>query len=572
MVLFHAPFFVFSACCFFLFTVKNSSARKWKIAALVAALIVSLPLLTIFTVSFFSGEDGTFYHLFHTVLPGYFFVTVKLACGVGCGVVLLGASTAWLVTAYDFPGRAVFNQLLIMPMAMPAYLIAIVYIELLDFAGPLQSALRAVFGWKSVNDYWFPQITSLGGAVFLLSLVLYPYVFLMARTAFGEQAGRLLEVGKTLNLGAWQSFFRLVLPLARPAIVGGLLLAVMEAVGDFGLVQLFSVNTLTVGIYNIWFGASNLPDAARLASALLLVMLLLIVLESLSRRHKRYIQPMGEALQRKRLGRGIGLLVSCWCFFPLFLGFLLPFCLQIFWFIDGFAEIRTETFYADATNSLMLGGITAIVALCFALLLAYGRRLSPTTFLHGAIRLATIGYALPGPVVALGVLLPFAWLDRAVIRVGAFVDWEPGYIISGSLFILVFAYLVRFMVMAFNSVDGGLTRISPHCDEAAQMLKERPAGILRRLHLPLLRSSMLTAILMVMVEVMKELPATLMLQPFNFSTLATRTFSYASEEMYRQASLWSVAIVAAGIIPILIINARLLHSLNRGQKQKNYGK
>ncbi|PIE60504.1 MAG: iron ABC transporter permease [Desulfobulbus propionicus] len=543
---------------------KHSSSRIWIIAAFVAAFITSLPLLTVFLVSFFSGEEGTLSHLFNTVLFGYLLVTAKLACGVGCGTVLLGASTAWLVTAYDFPGRSVFNQLLIMPMAMPAYIIAIVYIELLDFAGPLQSALRWLFGWETASDYWFPQITSLGGAILLLSLVLYPYVFLMARTAFGEQAGRLLEVGKTLKLGPWHSFFRLVLPLARPAIIGGLLLAVMEAVGDFGLVQLFSVNTLTVGIYNIWFGASNLPDAARLASGLVLVMLLLIVLEALSRRHKRYIQPAGERLARKRLSRHIGLLASCWCLLPLFFGFLLPFFLQTFWFIDGFADIQSETFQKDAVHSLMLGGTTAIIALCIALLLAYGRRLSPTGFLNGIIRLATIGYALPGPVVALGVLLPLAWLDRFIIRAGqTLFNHDPGYMISGSIFILVFAYLVRFMVMAFNSVDNGLGRISPHCDEAARILKTRPAGILRRLHLPLLRSSMLTALLMVLVEVMKELPATLMLQPFNFSTLATRAFSYASEEMYRQASLWSVAIVAAGIVPIFMINARLLRSLDK---------
>ncbi len=536
--------------------------------AFLAAILASLPLLTICAISFWPGEEGTLARLWNTVLPGYLLTTVQLVFGVACGVLILGTTTAWLITACDFPGRRLFNHLLLMPMAMPAYLIAIVYIELLDFAGPVQSALRQFFGWNSTRDYWFPQITSLGGAIVLLSLVLYPYVFLMARTAFGEQAGRWLEVGQSLNLTPVRSFFRIVLPLARPAIVSGLLLAIMETVGDFGLVQLFSVNTFTVGIYNTWFGASNLVDAARLASGLLVVMVLLISLEYLTRQKKRYIQPAGVPLSRKRLGIIAGIGACFWCLLPLFLGFLLPFFLQLYWCWNGFDEIRTETFFADAANSLVLGGTTALGALVIALVLAYGRRLAPSTFLNGAIRIATIGYALPGPVVALGVLVPFAWWDRQIIAIAEkFWEYDPGYLLSGSIGILVFALLVRFMAMSFGNIEAGLGRISPRCDEAARMLNTGPGGILFRIHLPLLQSSMFTALLLVVVEVMKELPATLMLQPFNFSTLATRVFSYASEEMYRQASLWSVAIVAAGIVPIFIINTRLLHSLQPERRE-----
>ncbi len=532
--------------------------------------MVGLPVLTILTVALAPGESGTIARLWHTVLPGYLLTTAKLTGGVAFGVLLLGVTTAWLVTACDFPGRNWFNYLLMMPLAMPGYLIAIVYIELLDFAGPVQSCLRQIFGWQSSRDYWFPQITSLGGAIILLSLILYPYVFLMSRTAFAEQSGRWLEAGQSLNLSPVKSFFRLVLPLARPAIVSGLLLALMETVGDFGLVQLFSVNTFTVGIYNTWLGASNLPDAARLAAALLFLMFFLIWLEYLSRRHKRYIQPAGVPPPRKRLGRSAGLLACCWCLLPVMLGFLMPFGLQLAWCIDSFAEIQTQTFIEDAYHSLLLGGGTALAALLIALLLAYGKRLAPSLMLDGAIRLATTGYALPGPVVALGVLLPLAWLDRRIIAASEHLwDYSPGYLISGSIFILIFALLVRFMAMAFGNIDSGLSRISLHCDEAARMLKVSSGGILRRIHLPLLRSSMLTAVLLVVVEVMKELPATLMLQPFNFSTLATRTFSYASEEMYKQASLWSAAIVIAGILPILLINARLIRSLQHREEGRN---
>ncbi len=381
---------------------KTDYSRPWIVIAVLASVISALPL-----------------HLL---------TTTKLVCGVGCGVLILGTSTAWLVTAYDFPGRALFNQLLLMPMAMPAYLIAIVYIELLDFAGPVQSFLRQVFGWRSMTEYWFPQITSLGGAIFLLSLVLYPYVFLMARTAFGEQGRRLIEVGQTLNLSPWTSFYRLVLPLSRPAIVSGLLLAIMETVGDFGLVQLFSVNTFTVGIYNIWLGASNLPDAARLATGLLSLMMLLIFLEYLSRRNKRYGQTAGAPMPLKRLSTKTGILASLWCLFPLFFGFFLPFFLQIFWFIEGFADIQKQTFIS-----------AAVLGLAIAILLAYGKRLAPSRMLHGVIRFATIGYALPGPVVALGVLIPLAWLDRQLIALGKqFLGWDPGYLLSGSIYILVF--------------------------------------------------------------------------------------------------------------------------------------
>ncbi len=505
----------------------------WTFSSLTAAIIISLPLLTVFSLSFWPGESGTLPRLWNTVMPGYLQTTTQLVFGVAFGVLLLGTTTAWLITFCDFPGRQLFNHLLMMPMAMPGYLIAIVYIELLDFAGPIQSALRWVFGWNSAQDYWFPQITSLGGAIVLLSLVLYPYVFLMARTAFGEQASRWLEVGQSLNITPLRSFFSIVIPLARPAIISGLLLAIMETVGDFGLVQLFSVNTFTVGIYNTWFGASNLTDAARLASGLLALMLLLVSLENISRRKKRYVQPKAAPPPRKKLTGTAGATAYCWCLLPVFLGFLLPFCLQIFWCIGGIDKIRTETFIEDATNSLLLGVTTALAALVIAVILAYGRRLAPSKLLNSSIRIATIGYALPGPVLALGVLIPFAWFDRQYIFLSQnLFGYSPGYILSSSIFILIFALLVRFLAMAFGSLDTGLGQISPRCDDAARILRTGPTGT-----------------------------ATLMLQPFNFSTLATRTFSYASEEMYQQASLWSVAIVAAGIIPIFIINNKILRAL-----------
>lgn len=531
-------------------------SRLWTISALGAAFLTALPLLTIFVISFLPGEEGTIARLCRTVLPGYLLTTTKLACGVGCGVLLLGVSTAWLVTACDFPGRRVFNHLLIMPMTMPGYLIAFVYIELLDYAGPVQSALRALFGWRSAADYSFPRITSLGGAILLLSFILYPYVFLMARTAFSEQAGRWIEAGRSLNITPRRAFFRLVLPLARPAIISGMLLALMETIGDFGLVQLFAVNTFTVGIYNTWLGASNLPDAARLACGLVIIILLLISIERFSRRKKSYVQPAGAPPPRSPLSGWRGILAAGWCFFPPCAGFLIPLFLELLWCYEGFDQLRSATFVRDAGHSLLLGGITAAVALCCALLLAYGRRLAPTRLLDGAIRLATLGYALPGPVVALGLLIPLALVDRGGIFLGEKIGIDTGYLLSGSLFILVFAFLVRFLTMAYGNVEAGLARISPSCDEAARMLRCGSTTILRRIHLPLLRSSMFTAVLLVVVEVMKELPATLMLQPFNFSTLATRAFSYASEERYQQAALWSVAILLAGVIPVILINLR----------------
>jgi iron(III) transport system permease protein len=529
------------------------------------AAISSVPLLTVCVLAVFPDQSEGLRRLWSTVMPGYILVTLQLAAGVAVGALILGVTTAWLVTAFEFPGRRLLAWSLMMPMAMPGYLIAIVYIELLDFAGPVQTAIRRIFGWQYATDYYFPRINSLGGAILLLALVLYPYVYLLARTAFGRQSARLIEAGRVLNHSFSRCFFRLVLPMARPAVAVGLILVVMETVGDFGLVQLFAVNTLTVGIYITWFGAYNVPAAARLALGLLFMVLLLVVLERAARGRRRYseIKSDGRILPRQTLAGWRGWMAGGWCFFPVFGGFLLPLGLQLGWSISALADARLATFARDAAHSVLLAVLSAGAALLAGTVLAYGQRLAPTALVTAMVRIAASGYALPGPVIALGILLPFAGLDRALSGAAqALFQIEVRYLLSGSIFILVFAYTVRFMALAFGAVESGLARISPNLDAAARTLNQTVGTTLRRVHVPLMRGSMLTALLLVMVDVMKELPATLMLQPFNFSTLATRAFSYASEEMYRQACLWAVAIVGVGLVPVILLNRRLLLSLD----------
>jgi iron(III) transport system permease protein len=529
------------------------------------AAVSAAPLITVVVLAVFPDQGDTVGRLWATVMPGYIFTTLKLSAGVAAGTLILGVTTAWLVTAFEFPGRRLLSWSLIMPMAMPGYVIAIVYIELLDFAGPVQTAIRRMFGWQYATDYYFPRITSLGGAICLLSLVLYPYVYLLARTAFGRQSARLIEAGRVLNLSFNRCFFRLVLPMARPAIAVGLILVIMETVGDFGLVQLFAVNTLTVGIYVTWFGAYNVTAAARLALGLLILVVLLVVLEQGARGRRRYseIKGDGRALPRRQLKGWRAWMAGGWCFLPVFGGIGLPLGLQLGWLTSALADARLATFARDAAHSVLLAVLSAGSALLGGIVLAYGQRLAPVVLIKSMVRIAASGYALPGPVIALGVLLPLAALDRALMgAAGELFHIEISYLLSGSIFILIFAYTVRFMALAFGAVEAGLARISPNLDAAARTLNQTVTATLRRVHLPLMRGSMLTALLLVMVDVMKELPVTLMLQPFNFSTLATRTFSYASEEMYRQASLWAVAIVAVGLVPVMVLNRRLLLSLD----------
>jgi iron(III) transport system permease protein len=535
--------------------------RIFPLLGLLLAALVAIPILTVLR-SLLLPTEGVWVELVAFALPRYLTNTAWLLFGVGVGVLLVGVGAAWLVTMCRFPGSRVCEWALLLPLAMPAYVIAYTYTDLLQFAGPVQSALRGWFGWNR-NDYWFPEIRSLGGAIAMLILVLYPYAYLLARSAFLSQSVCALEASRTLGHGAWQGFFRVALPLARPAIVGGLALVMMEALADFGTVKYFEVDTFTTGIYLTWFNLGSPVGAAQLAAALLAIVLLLLGLERVSRGQRRFFEASRQhrplAPYRLRGVRAMGALAAC--ALPFTLGFSVPAGILLFLSIRGGDRAFGPWFVGLAFNSFALAALAGVVAVSAAAVIAYGMRLTPTLWMRATARLATIGYAVPGSVIAVGIMVPFGWFDNGVDAwARANLGWSTGLLLSGTIFALVFAYLVRFLAVSFNAVEAGLTRIRPSIDDAAATLGHAPASRLARIHVPMLRGSLLTATLLVFVDTVKELPATMIVRPFNFETLAVRVFRLASDERLAEASTASLAIVAVGIVPVIVLSMALARS------------
>ena len=525
------------------------------ISAALAALI-GLPVASVLANIFSGGTAAIWQHLASTVLPEYIGSTLWLCLGVGCGVVVVGVATAWLTAMHDFPGRRFFEWALVLPLAVPAYVLAYVYTDFLQFVGPLQSALREAFGWRRA-DYWFPDVRSLGGAILMFVFVLYPYVYLMARTAFIERASGMLEAARTLGLGPWRSFFRVSLPLARPAVAAGTALALMETLADYGTVAYFGVQTFTTGIYRAWFSLGDRIAAAQLAASLLGFVVLLLLVEQLSRGRARFHNTTGR--NRPQAGyalRGMPALFAVLvCAIPLLVGFLLPagllFRLAL---AEGDAQFG-RIFLVLAGNSFVLAGVTAMLAVALAVLLAYAARVSKGVVASALNRLVGLGYAVPGSVIAVGVLIPVTRLDNwLLVQWTAWFGSNPGLLLTGGIAALIYAYLVRFLAVALQSVNASLAKVTPSMDEAARSLGATPAGTLRRVHLPILRSSLFTAGLLVFVDVMKELPATLVMRPFNFDTLATQAYTLASDERLAEASSASLAIVAVGLLPLVMLS------------------
>jgi iron(III) transport system permease protein len=528
---------------------------------LVLALVVSIPVLTVLR-SLLLPADGLWLELLALTLPRYLANTFGLLAGVGVGVVLVGVSTAWLVTACRFPGSRVFEWALILPMAMPAYLLAYTYGDLLQYPGPVQTAIRSWFG-VGRGGYWFPEVRSLGGAIVVMAAVLYPYVYLLARAAFLEQSVNMLEASRSLGRGPWRSFFTAVLPLARPAIAAGLALVLMETLADFGTVKHFEVDTFTTGIYLSWFGMGSPIGAAKLAAGLLLFVLTVIGFERLSRGRRRYHQarPSHRPLTPFRLGGWRAALAVLACTLPIFVGFLVPGGRLLWLAVEAGDQRFGPTFVRLAGNSLLLAVGASLLAVVFAAMVAYGVRLVPSRLMRATAWLATLGYTVPGSVIAVGVLLPFGTFDNAVDAwMRANVGISTGLLLSGTIFALLFAYVVRFLALSFNSVEAGLGRITSGMDGAARTLGQGPFGVLRRVHLPLLRGSLLTGALLVFVDTLKELPATLIVRPFNFDTLAIRVYLLASDERLSEAATAALTIVGVGIVPVILLSVAIARS------------
>ena len=530
----------------------------WRWGPASIAALVALPVLVIFSFVLRPASE-VWRHLADTVLQDYIINSLLLMTGVSIGTLLIGVPCAWLTSMCRFPGRRLFEWALLLPMAMPAYIIAYTYTGMFDFAGPVQSQIRAWTGW-GYQDYWFPEIRSLEGAALMLSLVLYPYVYLLARAAFLEQSICVLEVSRTLGNGPWRTFFRVALPLARPAVIAGLSLALMETLADYGTVQYFGVNTFTTGIFRTWFGLDDSAAAAQLSAMLLGFVFLLVIVERWSRRHMRFHHTSRRQARPPRfvLEGWRGPTATAICSGALFFGFLLPAGQLAYWAYLTHGDMLDAGFLTLAWHSLLLAASAALLALLLALLVGYGKRLNANLATLAAARIAGMGYAVPGTVIAVGVMLPFAWFDNTVDSwMRAQFDVSTGLLLSGTLVALLFAYLVRFLAVSLQTVEAGLGKISHSVDDAGRSLGYRPLHVLGRIHLPMMRASLFTALLLVFVDVLKELPATLILRPFNFNTLAVRAYELASDERLMDSSSAALSIVLAGILPVLLISRNI---------------
>ncbi len=519
------------------------------------ALLMALPLLVVLSF-FFQPFNTNWQHLLQTVLPDYVINSLILLAGVSIGTLSIGITCAWLTSMCEFKGRSFLSWALLLPLALPAYISAYTYTGILDFAGPVQTGIRDIFELK-YGEYWFPEVRSIGGAICLLSLVLYPYVYMLTRSAFIAQSICVLEVGRTLGNNSLQSFYKIALPLARPAIIAGLSLALMETLADYGTVQYFGVATFTTGIFRTWFGMGDSTTAAQLSIVLLLFVFSLILLERWSRKKARFHHTSNKysRIKRYQLHGVKSALATIACVLPLLFGFILPASQLINWTFSISEETIDMAFLKLAGNSLFLALIAALIAVGLAIVLSYVKRLRPTKINNSSVRISALGYAIPGTIIAVGVMLPFSWVDNTL---DAFMrehfNLSTGLILSGSLFALIFAYTVRFLSVSIQTVESGLEKIKPSMDDSARSLGLGALSTLSKIHLPIMRGTIMVALLLVFVDVLKELPATLILRPFNFNTLAVRTYEMAADERLADVGLPALTIVLVGIIPVILLS------------------
>jgi iron(III) transport system permease protein len=528
------------------------------------ALLLALPVVVVL-LNVLLPTHGTWDHLAATVLPEYVANSLVLMIGVMIGVIGIGVSTAWLTTMCRFPGRGIFEWALLLPMAVPAYVMAYAYTDFLQFAGPVQTWLREAMGWGP-RDYWFPDVRSLGGAVVMLALVFYPYVYLLARAAFLEQSDSMLEVARAGGYGPGRTFLHVALPLARPGIAAGTALALMETLADFGTVSYFGVPTFTTGIYRAWFSLGDHIAAAQLSATLLGFVFVVLLFERLSRGRAAFHGGSAhERLQQRYFLKGLKAVAAvAACATPLVLGFFLPAAILLHLAVtSGDAQFGAR--YIELTlNTTILAVITAALAVLFGLFVGYGARVSGSRAVTAANRIAGLGYAVPGAVIAVGVLIPVTRLDHLLAAwAEAFFGVPLGLVFTGSVAALVYAYLVRFFAVALQTVEAGFAKVTYSMDDAARSLGLSPGRALARVHAPLLWRSALTAALLVFVDVTKELPATFVMRPFNFDTLAVQAFNLASDERLAEASTAALTIVAVGLLPIAVLSHMLLRRRSR---------
>ena len=520
----------------------------WIVVALCLAPIVAAALAA------FTGDLETWRNVLATVLPRYTANTLKLVVIVALGTGVIGAGTAWLVTVYRFPGVRLFEVTLALPLAFPAYVMAYAYTHMLDHPGPVQTGLRALTGWGP-RDYWFPEVRSLGGAAVMLTIVLYPYVYLLARASFRQQSANAFLVARTLGRSPAHAFWRVALPMARPAIAGGVLLAIMETIADFGTVAFFNVQTFATGIYQAWFSLGDRAAAAQLALCLLAFALLLAGLERASRGRARTAAGGGrfETMERPHLRGAAAAGAVAFCAAPVLLGFAVP-VVMLGVMAVGSGQDCSPRYLGFMSNSLVLASVASVLTVLCAILIGFRARTRPGRASRALVVGAGLGYAVPGGVIAVGLMVPMAAFDNALDAVmREYFGISTGLLITGSIWLMIMAYVVRFMAAALNAYDSGMATVPHNLDAIGRSLGQPGPGLLRRVHLPVARTSVLTALLIVFVDVMKELPATLILHPFNFQTLAVQAHRLASDERLAEAAVPSLVLVAFGLIPVLIL-------------------
>ncbi|KAK80473.1 ABC transporter, permease protein [Bordetella holmesii CDC-H635-BH] len=527
--------------------------RGWLLASALIALAVLVPLASLAWWAM-DADLGHWNHLAAYVLPQALSNTAQLLLGVGILVTVLGAGSAWLVAAYDFPSRNILVWALLLPLAVPTYIIAFAYLDLLHPIGPVQSVIRALLGYDSPRQFRLPDLRSLGGAIFVLGFVLYPYVYLSTRIMFMTQAASLIEAARSLGASRTGVFFRVALPLARPAIAVGVSLALLETLNDIGASEFLGVQTLTVSVYTTWITRSDLAGAAQIALTMLALVIALVLLERRGRRRQRYATTQRmRPMQPQRL-RGLAALTACLLgWIPVILGFVAP---ALYLLAETYKRLHlvggvSGQLLASLGNTLLVAASATVITVLCGLAVAWAARNlgSGAGPARACARIASLGYAVPDTVLAIGLLTPFAWVDQAA---GRLLGW-PGMLLMGTTGALVCAYTIRFLAISTGSVEAGLARIPPSLEQASRLLGETVGGTLRRVHLPLLRPALAAAALLVFVDTMKELPATLLLRPMNFDTLATWLYAEAARGTYEEGAVAALAIVLAGLAPVILL-------------------
>ncbi len=528
---------------------------RWSVGAALIALLVVLPIGAVLWIALTPGEN-IWPHLVATTLPRYLKNTAILVISVGVLAAATGTGAAWLVTMYRFPGSRAFQWLLLLPLSIPAYVGAYALVDFLEYAGPVQTAMRLAFGWQSARDYWFPEIRSIGAAIVVLAAALFPYVFLLVRTALREQSGSSYEVARALGAGSFERFWRVGLPLARPAIAAGSAIVLMETISDFGAVSFFSVQTLTTGIFSTWLEGGNRAGAAQIASLILIGVFVLVALEKKGRGRSRFYQLSRQhrAVTAMPLAGWRAALAAFFCFIPFAVGFLLPVVVFLFHALENSDNWLDPELGRAFVNTLYVGGTAAVLTVLAALFMVYGVRMSGRKIPALLLPLTAIGYAAPGAVLAVGILFPLSKMDNAMADLLEKISgYEIGLLMTGTAFAVIFAYFVRFFAIAQGAVDAAFGRVAPSLSMAARSLGQTPGGTLRRVYFPLIRGSVGTALLLVFVDCVKELPATLLLRPFNFNTLSTRVYEKASLEQLGDASPAALLVISVGLAAVLFL-------------------